>query len=140
MGVVMSSQNLYATTLSCHAPDQEYDLLTDIPKDLFCETTVFMVIQSRCPFFGDRYDWTTGAPHDGTYWKKYRVVPRAHPSRTLLYAHFNRSRSKGAFSFPGATWDRFRCTVEISPGHIRCRFVFLRSLVSLNNYENRALR
>ena len=27
----------------------------------------------------------------------------------------------GALSFPGATWDRFRCTVEPSPGHIRCR-------------------
>ena len=25
-----------------------------------------------------------------------------------------------AFGFPGATWDRFRCTVEPSPGHIRC--------------------
>ena len=78
------------------------------------------------PFFpsqkvGDRYDWTTGAPHDGNERKRYRVVPRAHPSRALLYAYFNRSGSKGAFSFPGATWDRFRCTVEPSPGHIRCR-------------------
>ena len=68
-----------------------------------------------------RYDWTTGAPHDGNEWKKYRVVPRAHPSRTLLYVYFNRSGSKELFSFPGATWDRFRCTVEPSPGHIRCR-------------------
>ena len=72
-------------------------------------------------FLGDRYDWTTGAPHDGNEWKKYRVIPRAHPSRTLVYAYFNRSRSKELFSFPGATWDRFRCTVEPSPGHIRCR-------------------
>ena len=51
----------------------------------------------------------------------YPVVPRAHPSRTLLYAYFNRSGSKGTFSLPGATWDRFRCTVEPSPGHIGCR-------------------
>ena len=29
---------------------------------------------------GDLYDWTTGAPHDGNEWKKYRVVPRAQPS------------------------------------------------------------
>ena len=43
------------------------------------------------------------------------------PPRTLLYAYFNRSGSKGAFSFPGATRDRFCCTVEPSPGHIRCR-------------------
>ena len=48
-------------------------------------------------------------------------VPRAYPSCTLLYDYFNRSGSKGAFSFPGATWDRFRCTVEPLPGHIGCR-------------------
>ena len=60
----------------------------------------------------DRYDWTTGAPRDGNEWKKYRAVPRVHPSRALLYACFNRSGSKEPFSFPGATWDRFRCTVE----------------------------
>ena len=39
------------------------------------------------------------------------------------YVYFNRFGSKGACSFPGATWDRFRCTVEPSPGHIRCRFL-----------------
>ena len=31
------------------------------------------------------------------------------------------SGSKGAFRLPGATWDRFRCTVEPSPGHIQCQ-------------------
>ena len=65
--------------------------------------------------FGDRYDWTTGAPHDGKEWKKYRVVPHVHPSRILLYVYFNRSGSKEPFSFPGATWDRFRCTVTVEP-------------------------
>ena len=80
----------------------------------------------------DRYDWTSGAPHDGNWWKKYRVVARAHPSRTLLNAYFNRSGSKGAFSYPGATWDRFRCTVEPSPGHIRCR-ISIRDLVADRN-------
>ena len=39
--------------------------------------------------FGSRYDWTTVGPYDGNEWKKYRVVPRAHPSRTLLSAYFN---------------------------------------------------
>ena len=29
--------------------------------------------------------------------------------------------AKGLLDFQGATWDRFRCTVEPSPGHIRCR-------------------
>ena len=53
-------------------------------------------------------------------WKKYRVVPRAHPSGTLLYVYFSRSGSKGAFRFPGATWDHFHCRVEPSPGHIQC--------------------
>ena len=33
----------------------------------------------------------------------------------LISSH--RSRSKGAFRLPGATWDRFRCAVETSPGH-----------------------
>ena len=32
-----------------------------------------------------------------------------------------RSGSTEAFSFAGATWDHFHCTVEPSPGHIRCR-------------------
>ena len=31
-----------------------------------------------------------------------------------------RARSKEALRLPGATWDRFRCTVEPSPGHIGC--------------------
>ena len=45
------------------------------------------------------------------------LVPRVPFSMLIL----NRSGSKGAFGFPGATWDRFRCTVEPSPGHIRYR-------------------
>ena len=57
-----------------------------------------------CLFFiVGRYDWTTGGPHDGNEWKKYRVVPHAHPSRTLPYVSFNGSVSKDAFSFPEAT-------------------------------------
>ena len=42
-------------------------------------------------------------------------------TRTLPHAYFNRSGGKGAFGFPGAMWDRFRCTVDPSPGHILCR-------------------
>ena len=72
------------------------------------------------------YDWTTEAPQDGHEWKKYRIIPHAYPSRTLHYVSFinNGSGSKGAFSFPGATWDRFRCTVEPSPDQTRCRHFF----------------
>ena len=38
----------------------------------------------QMPFVQIRYDWTTGAPHDGNEWKKYRVVPHAHPLRTFF--------------------------------------------------------
>ena len=67
-----------------------------------------------------------GVPHDENEFQKYLVVPRAHPSRALLYAYLNGSGSREAFSFPGATWDHFRCTVEpcrsfsgskMGPGH-----------------------
>ena len=70
---------------------------------------------------GDQYDWMTGRPHEGNEWRKFHVVPRSHPLRPCVFA--NRSRSKGVFRLPGpgAMWDHFRCTVEPSPGHIRCR-------------------
>ena len=35
----------------------------------------------------------------------------------------NWSENKGAFRFPGATWDRFPCAVEPSPSDIRFRVV-----------------
>ena len=94
-------------------------------------------VKNQSPRFGERYDWTTGAPHDGdrNEWKKYRVVPRAHPSRTLLYVYFNRGGSKGAFSFPGATWDCFRCTVEPSPGHSRCRQIIFPECTGMEDLE-----
>ena len=60
-------------------------------------------------------------------------MPRAHPSCTLRYAYSIRSGSKGPFRFPGATWDRLHCTVEPSPGHIRCRkFLEFPNVVVLN--------
>ena len=71
----------------------------------------------KMPCFGDRCDWTTGGPHNGNEWKKYL----AHTPRPRLYAYLNRSGTKRAFSLPGAMWDHFRCAVEPSPGHIRCR-------------------
>ena len=56
-----------------------------------------------------------GGPQDGNEWKKYRVVPSVHPSYALLHACVNMSGSKVILSFPVATWDRFRYTVEPSP-------------------------
>ena len=48
-----------------------------------------------------RYDWTTGAPHDGNEWKKYRVVPCAHPSRTLLMLILTGLEAKNRLAFQG---------------------------------------
>ena len=73
-------------------------------------------------FEGAQYDWTAGGPYNGNEWRKCRVVPHTHPWRPLFYACYHGSGSKGAFRLPGVMWDRFRCTVEPSPGHIRCRF------------------
>ena len=58
------------------------------------------------------------------WWLQMRFPPRTSGTpflRPFAYAYFSTSGSNGAFSLPGATWDHFRCTVEPSPGHIRCR-------------------
>ena len=31
-----------------------------------------------------QYDWTTGVPDNGNEWRKFRVVPRLHPLRSLV--------------------------------------------------------
>ena len=46
---------------------------------------------------------------------------RTMPLRPLAYTCFTKSGNKGAFRLPEAMWDHFRCTVEPSSGHIRCR-------------------
>ena len=53
---------------------------------------------------GDWYDWTTGGPQEGNEWRKYHVVPRAHPSRPPVYAYFTESKgleAKGLLDFQG---------------------------------------
>ena len=48
----------------------------------------------------------TGRPGDRTMeieWRKYCVVPRAHPLHPCVFACFHRSGSKGTFRLPGAT-------------------------------------
>ena len=48
------------------------------------------------------------------------------PRVPFFNASFHKFGSKWAFRLPGATRDRFRCTVEASPGHIqRQRMCFL---------------
>ena len=40
----------------------------------------------------------------------------------LVLPEFNRGGNIRVFRLPGAGGDRFHCTVEPSPGHVRCRF------------------
>ena len=69
-----------------------------------------------------QYDWTVGVLDNGNEWRKFRAVPRLYPLRSLVCTLFNKGGSRGAFFFrlPGASGDHFHCTVEPSPGHIRC--------------------
>ena len=60
-------------------------------------------------------------PDNGNVWRKYRVVPRAYPSHPLICAYFDRAGNKERFRLPGAGGEHFHCTVDPSPGHIRCR-------------------
>ena len=60
---------------------------------------------------------------NGNVWRKYRVVPRAYPSHPLICAYFYRAGNKERFRLPGRAGDHFHCTVEPSPGHIRCRWI-----------------
>ena len=50
---------------------------------------------------GDQYDWTTGSPHDGNEWKKCRVVPHAHPPRTLFMLVLIGLEAKNLLAFQG---------------------------------------
>ena len=68
-----------------------------------------------------QYDWTTGVLDNRNEWRKFRAIPRLYPLRSLVCALFNKGGSIRAFRLPGAGEDHFHCTVEPSPGHIRCR-------------------
>ena len=70
--------------------------------------------------FYAQYDWTTGVLDNGNEWRKFRAVPRLYPLRFLVCTLFNKGGSRGAFRLPGVRGDHFHCTVELSPGHIRC--------------------
>ena len=74
--------------------------------------------------FRAQYDWTTGVPDDGNDWRKFRVVPRSYPLRPLIFYYFSRGGNRRAFRLPGEGGDHFHCTVEPSPGHIRCRLLW----------------
>ena len=54
-------------------------------------------------------------------WRKFRAVPRSYPLRSLFCTLFTKGGNRRVFRLPGAGGDHFHCTVEPSPGHIRCR-------------------
>ena len=70
-------------------------------------SSMLLVSQLKLPshsygaIVGDRSDWTTGGPYDGNAWRKYRVVPRAHPLHPLVYAFFKGLETKGLLDFQG---------------------------------------
>ena len=68
-----------------------------------------------------QYDWTTGVLDNGNEWRKFRAVPRLYPLRSVVCTLFNKGGSRRVFRLPGAIGDHLHCTVEPSPGHIRCR-------------------
>ena len=75
----------------------------------------FLIVLPSDAHFGDRYDWTTEAPDNGNDRRKFCVVPRLHPLRSLLL--FNRGGNRRAFRLPGAGGDHFHCAVEPSRSH-----------------------
>ena len=86
--------------------------------------TVFSPLREQSVMLHARYDWTTSVPDNGNVWRKYRVAPRAYPSHPLVCAYFHRVGNKERFRLPGARGEHFHCTVDPSPGHIRCRDAF----------------
>ena len=74
-------------------------------------------------FFGDQYDWTTGVPDNGNDWRKFRAVPRSYPLCSPCFVlRWIGLETKNVLDYQGRAGDHFHCTVERSPGHIRCRF------------------
>ena len=74
-------------------------------------------------FIHAQYDWTTGALDNGNEWRKFRrrtsLVPLAFPCFVLCLIGME---TEGLLAYKGRAGDHFYCTVEPSPGHIRCRF------------------
>ena len=68
---------------------------------------------------------TTGGPYDGNdFMEEVPCRTSRDPLRPLVVYFFYLVLGLGnkrAFSLSEATWDHFCCTVEPSPGHIRCR-------------------
>ena len=58
--------------------------------------------QDMQEIFGGEYDWTTRGPYDENEWRKYRVVPRAHPLPPCAFAYFLEGlEAKGRLDFQG---------------------------------------
>ena len=63
------------------------------------------------PKFHAQYDWTTGVPDNGNEWRKFPCFVHC-----LIGVE-----TEGLLDYQGRAGDHFHCTVEPSPGHIRCR-------------------
>ena len=48
---------------------------------------------------GHQHDWTTGGPCDGNEWRKYRVVPHAHPCIPVCLLVLKGLEAKGLSDF-----------------------------------------
>ena len=83
--------------------------------------TNFLSALCGLPISGTDMTGRPGYSDNGNDWKKFRVVPRLYPLRSLVCTLFNKGGSRGAFGLPGTGGDHFHCAVEPSPSHIRCR-------------------
>ena len=73
-------------------------------------------------FLHAQYDWTTGVPDNGNEWRKFRVVPRSHPLRPLVfYCVFVGVETEGLLDYQGRAGIISIVRWNLS-GHIRCRF------------------
>ena len=60
-----------------------------------------------CSSFHAQYHWTTGVLDNGNEWRKFRVVPRLYPLRSLVCTLFNEGGNRRAFRLPGAGGGSF---------------------------------
>ena len=69
-----------------------------------------------------QYEWTTGVPDNGMIEeevpRRTSLVPLAFPCFVLRLVGLE---TKNVLDYQGRAGDHFHCTVERSPGHIRCR-------------------
>ena len=72
-----------------------------------------------------QYDWATGVPDNGNEWGSSASHLACTPCVPLFFVlSLVGVETKGFFDYQGRGGDHVHCTVEPSPGHIRCRHVW----------------